>query len=318
MLTRCPACQTLYRIDDEVLQRAGGQARCFRCETVFEAATNQAQPDAQDPTFDGQVATPTEQAADDDSLALSELSALAELPEVPEADALEPRDGPELSDLVETLRPPTPAAGSDAPLDLTLDLDPGDRDDPPLRLDPPFDAPEPPPGSAAATESPTAPATTTPPRHAWPAWLAAGLLLLLALAQLAWLNRELVQTAPGGPQLVASLCRLAGCTPPVRRAPSRYAVLERHIGPDPQQPGTLVMRLSFRNQADFAQPLPDIQLSLYDTEERLMARRRLHPDEYLFPAPAPDTRVAPGGTVLVDLRLEDPGRYASSYKLEFL
>ena len=106
--------------------------------------------------------------------------------------------------------------------------------------------------------------------------------------------------------------------PRARRAPSRYIVLERSIGPVEGQPGVLAMHLSFRNTAEFSQPLPDIQLSLYDSEQRLMARRRLHPDEYLFPAPAGGFLVDSGEQVRVNLKLEDPGRRAVGFRLEFL
>ncbi len=37
MLTRCPKCQTLFRISESQLQRARGKTRCGQCFTVFEA-----------------------------------------------------------------------------------------------------------------------------------------------------------------------------------------------------------------------------------------------------------------------------------------
>ncbi len=40
MLTRCPHCRTLYRIRAEQHKTAGGQARCCRCDRVFNIREN--------------------------------------------------------------------------------------------------------------------------------------------------------------------------------------------------------------------------------------------------------------------------------------
>lgn len=294
MQTRCPACHTLYRIDADILKRAGGQARCFRCDTVFDALSNP--PEA---------AEPDDTPADGDEPS-SELAALRDLPELPDSEA------------IEDLQPAATAAMNAA----APDHDTAGHVD--LRGAPPFEVPddlpdiEPSPEPALSAEQALA---TAPPRHSTRGLLAGllgALLIALALGQLAWFNRAQVLATPLGHNAAEGLCALAGCKVPPRRAPSRFAVLDRNIGPDPDQPGALVMRLGFSNNGEFAQPLPDIQLSFYDSQQKLMARRRLHPDEYLFPAPPADVLVEPGEAVQVDLRLEDPGRHATGFKLEFL
>lgn len=307
MQTRCPACQTLYRIDEDVLKRAGGQARCFRCDTVFDAYRNPAEPlEGEEPELN----------PGGDSEELSELSTLHELPDVPHPSAVEPDSELDLSDLAENLRhyraepQPEPLQAA-APPEDEPQAEPALEDLPELdRVDAMSGLAEeqaPPPVQPAADHAP-----------GLFAGIAAALLVLLALAQLAWFNRDQVLATPLGQGLAQTACGVLDCDLPPRRAPSRYEVLDRNIGADPQHPGVLLLQLGFRNDADFAQPLPDIQLSLYDSEEQLMARRRLHPDEYLFPVPAPDTLVAPGDVVQMTVRLEDPGRHATGFKLEFL
>ena len=37
LLTRCPECDTTYRVTEETLKKASGQVRCGRCATVFNA-----------------------------------------------------------------------------------------------------------------------------------------------------------------------------------------------------------------------------------------------------------------------------------------
>jgi predicted Zn finger-like uncharacterized protein len=328
MQTRCPACQTLYRIDEDVLKRAGGQARCFRCDTVFNAYDHPASgPEPQEPL-------PADEAVEEQGVASlgmdtdSELSALADLPEVPEASGLagpadvqEPLDIPDMIDSLHSRHT--------TPHDAVPDLEPGSSVDTPrqsaepdddLPFDMPADLPDIEPAEQEILSSDKVlPQQASPHKlRSWLGSLAALALTLTAFGQLAWFNRTAVLATPAGYTLAQGLCTLLDCTPPPRRAPSRFKILERNIVPAPHQQGVLAMRLSFSNGADFPQPLPDLQLSLYDNEEKLLARRRLHPREYLFPAPSDGTLVEPGATVVVDLQLEDPGRRASGFKLEFL
>src|SRR5690606_15747085 len=37
LFTRCPSCETTFRITDRALHKAGGQVRCGRCSCVFDA-----------------------------------------------------------------------------------------------------------------------------------------------------------------------------------------------------------------------------------------------------------------------------------------
>jgi predicted Zn finger-like uncharacterized protein len=301
MQTRCPTCQTLYQIDDAALRQADGQARCCRCDSVFDAAQH---------------------AAGDDTEPAEAGSAAAAAPD--SGEQLPTGDIPDTAAGNDDWARPEPLDDGDDVLDLSaIAADTGAADpDELLPFHVPDDLPDLEPTEHAAL-TPEQALEAAPPhaaQHGWMQRLATALLILVALGQLAWQYREQVLATPAGHALAEGLCSLAPCRVTARRAPSRYTLLERNIAPA-QGPGgetTLAMRLSFRNSADFAQPLPDIQLSLYDSEQRLMARRRLHPDEYLFPAPAADFLVESGGLVQVELQLEDPGRKAVAFKLNFL
>ena len=37
LFTRCPECDTTFRVTDETLKKANGQVRCGRCASVFNA-----------------------------------------------------------------------------------------------------------------------------------------------------------------------------------------------------------------------------------------------------------------------------------------
>lgn len=141
-------------------------------------------------------------------------------------------------------------------------------------------------------------------------------LLTAALGlQLAWQYRaELLQRFP----VLEPLCQYVECRPSVVHAPERFRVLHRDIGPTPNEPGSLTLRMRIRNDADTAQPLPDIQLSLIDSNGSVVIRRRLAPREYLFPAPPKETLVAPGEVITIDLDFKDPGYLATGFEITFL
>src|SRR5690606_25218797 len=40
LFTRCPHCDTIFRVTDEALAKAGGRVRCGRCANVFDATAD--------------------------------------------------------------------------------------------------------------------------------------------------------------------------------------------------------------------------------------------------------------------------------------
>src|SRR5688572_20066104 len=46
LFTRCPECETTFRVTDETLKKANGQVRCGRCASVFNAYTELQDPGA--------------------------------------------------------------------------------------------------------------------------------------------------------------------------------------------------------------------------------------------------------------------------------
>jgi len=146
-----------------------------------------------------------------------------------------------------------------------------------------------------------------------------GLVIVMLLTglglQLAWQHRkDLVDRYPG----LAPLCESLACLPKVIHAPDKISVLQRDIKPAANEPGSLTLSASIRNDAEIAQQLPDIQLSLLDNNGAVLIRRRLAPSDYLFPAPAKERVMEPGEVVTITLDFEDPGHQASGFVIDFL
>lgn len=145
--------------------------------------------------------------------------------------------------------------------------------------------------------------------------LIAALLIIALAAQLAWRYRaDLLANYP----VLEPLCQYIECRPSVVHEPQMFRVLARDMKPTRNEPGSLTLSMRIRNEADIAQPLPDIQLSLLDNNGGVLIRRRLAPREYLFPAPPADRLVAAGEVVTIDLDFKDPGYLATGFTIDFL
>lgn len=344
MQTRCPNCDTLYRIDQDELTPADGQVRCYRCETVFDAYQHKLAEDDNtlDDLFDqdelvndtGNDSSLTQDTAEGAPLD-SELDLGPQL-DTEDKDESEPDLGSRLADedtqeselnlieLADSLR--SQAQPTDFPGDLNLDdlnLDDLDLDD--LDLEGmqagEEQTPELSPEEQAALDRDLAP--PAPQRKSNPALTIAQTLLALLLGlgvagQLAWQQREQLLKTPNTRALAEQFCQLAGCRLPLLRSPEAYRIVHRQLRPANEANNALTLQLSFRNQASFAQALPDLQLSLFDREEKLIARRRLLPNEYLFPATTDNVSVAAEEVITIELLFEDPGTHASGFKLDFL
>jgi hypothetical protein len=135
----------------------------------------------------------------------------------------------------------------------------------------------------------------------------------LAAAQAVWQRPQLLDLHPALRPLAERGCAEIGCTVPVARAPAALAVLSSRLEPVEGVPGVSELRVQLRNGAAFAQPLPDLRLTLLDDAQRPVARRTLSPADYLHGA-KPD--LAAGATAEARVLLEAPQREASGFQVD--
>ncbi|MES9936225.1 MAG: DUF3426 domain-containing protein, partial [Sedimenticola sp.] len=144
------------------------------------------------------------------------------------------------------------------------------------------------------------------------------LLIVLALAQLSWFGRDHLDRYPALLNLVTQACVHLDCKLTPDYAPDKYTILNRMMVTHPEQDDALMLLLSFTNQAAHAQPYPLIQLSLYDNNQSLTARRTFTPAEYMNREVPADQLVPPGSIVQVEMPLEDPGSSITGFQFDFL
>ncbi len=156
-----------------------------------------------------------------------------------------------------------------------------------------------------------------------PGWLKSlgfgllALLLLIALAlQLLWFNREQAVESPLGRQLLNALCHPLGCQPPQRRDLERLRILLNDVKPTERPAKSLLITLTLGNTADFDQPFPRIDVTLLDTEERVVGKRRFAPQDYLLPGSDPKRLFRAHSIADASILLADPGPRVTGYRFD--
>src|SRR5687767_8044323 len=96
LFTRCPNCETTFRITDETLKKANGQVRCGRCASVFNAYAELHDPTAK--SFEPEAVKPRSPAEDSahapPAVAASTLASSAAAPALPPAATPPPATPP--------------------------------------------------------------------------------------------------------------------------------------------------------------------------------------------------------------------------------
>ncbi|NNJ91480.1 MAG: DUF3426 domain-containing protein [Gammaproteobacteria bacterium] len=298
VLISCPNCNTSYQIEEKQLQESDGQARCYHCQSVFNAVAN-SQPVTEEANldnlnlpssadlYDKSPASPRSRGIDE--FTDRELSSLfipdAQSEIVSGPDDIQPQDSSlllpeELLDIEAENVPPI------EPLSAEQQLKNDEQQQ----------------SSAAA---------------AWGWGIGIILLLVVFIAQGAWLNRHQLLLNPEARNLIESLCENRPCNLPPRRNPDAFKVIERKVTIHPEIKDILSISILFANQADFAQPAPGVTLTLFNNQQELIARRSFTHKDYLDHYSRKAPIFNPGQTQTFFLNLEDPGSDVTGFEFNF-
>ncbi|MCP4126370.1 MAG: DUF3426 domain-containing protein [Gammaproteobacteria bacterium] len=332
MHTQCPECKTRFRVNDDQLRAAQGQVRCSRCHIAFNALEFLRAPEDNPPAGAPEI---EETATDRDFLSnMDEFSDLKaqisdDLCPFEDSETITPPAEPEnnvdneLSDVLRELEEfelntrqqtaATPLSETETPeLDepVTLDLAEIEAAEPAVAFKNP--------GLQDQLLMDDILGNKTPAKQSSSVWWSIGILtlLLLALSQLSWFGRDKLMHYPEGRMLLENACNLMGCGLPTIRAPEQIQVLSRSITSHPKVESALLIQLTIANKANFSQPYPVLQISLYSSEELLVVQRRFKPDEYLTNN-STSGQLDPGRALYVELEINDPGDDVTGFKLEF-
>ena len=347
LFTRCPDCDTTFRVTDDALKKANGQVRCGRCSSVFNAyAERREEPGEPTPDAPSQraaaytlaagldveaAALPVSAAGSQHSAAVAPLPTPAE----PAAPVELVTPDPPIQIVAPTAREEPREARPEPetdPLDglsvaaVVAELEQGavneDADESPLLdLDAAQDTAIPPAQVEAVLETEPigdwrhVPKESAPRRSRWSVSVAAA-LAALALQLVNHYRAELVKQPSVG-SLVQSAYAALGVVVLPRWDVRQYQILDwvaSAAEPSSGGIGSLRITARIKNLGPEYQPYPDVNLRLKDRWDAAVGGRVFAPAEYL--AAAPRKLMAPGETARAQLELVDPGPDAYGFDLD--
>jgi predicted Zn finger-like uncharacterized protein len=295
MKTRCPHCKVIYNIRSSTLEKADYKVVCSECHHVFSVKGKQRSDKSK------KKQAPTIETGIDTDIDLT-----------PDA---------EMQDLLEELQQSLDKQNHKQAGKISAGNEEGEADSntqPDTVFSEPLevDSSAPTPDAIEIEDEPFAPELSQRGKPtSWLALLSLAILLLTALIQLAWVERERLLQFPRLHAVATRLCSHVGCTLPRVKAPSSFAVVDRSLETDPARPGSYRLDILLRNTGTEAQVLPSLQLSLLDDKQIVVARRTFPAATY-----AAETRqpLDAGELIEIHLLLLPAEEHISGFELNFI
>jgi predicted Zn finger-like uncharacterized protein len=159
---------------------------------------------------------------------------------------------------------------------------------------------------------------TLPPRRriAWA--LAALLMAAVLLAQATYHFRtEIAVLLPETRPYLEAACAELKCDIRLPRRPKLMAIESSDLQADGRRDSVIVLNAVLRNQAQFAQEYPSLELTLTDEREEAVARRVLGPADYLAGVAAEVLArgIGPGADAVLRVYIDTSGLRAIGYRM---
>ena len=318
MKTRCPQCQTVFRVTADQLKARAGKVRCGQCQNVFNALDSLLA-DSENGTAPSASATLVAPAAQE-----------ARTPDQPPvATELRSESDKEVHFLVDPTLPPPDAVDDWPP---AADAGPSQAVDEDERVASAQDTQElgkaaglilpramnEIPGYSKWSEGLVSEAAPLPVEKAarWPFVLAAVLLVLALAGQVVFRFRsEIAVTTPALRPLLEALSQAFDANIPWPRHVELVSIEASDLQSDPAHGNLLILNATLRNRAGYGQAYPSLELSLTDTQDVAIVRRVFSPAEYLAAKTPADQPFAAKSDVAVRLWIEALDISAAGYRL---
>ncbi len=155
-----------------------------------------------------------------------------------------------------------------------------------------------------------------PKHHHWPWIIGSSLMLLLLLGQALYFFRvELAAHLPGLKPALTSYCKLFNCAVPLPKKADMMSIESSDLEADPLQANLITLSALLHNRASYTQAYPNLELSLTDMQDKVVARRVFIPSEYLKVGEDEKPGLAANREVNVKLRLDTTDLKPTGYKL---
>jgi predicted Zn finger-like uncharacterized protein len=321
LLTRCPSCETAFRVTPEQLKARQGKVRCGECQHVFnalESLVEEAKISLSPPVAEVAGATPGNDSDTDDQPVASTVP--QEAPIAEQSAPVTATIGPQQNTAVDSESSKTPPIvdhDASPPHEVAMSADlagvagmvattvtveqslsiPAEPQAPSLPASSPFPTPvddpialtQPPPPPSFEPLLHESPSVSISPAMRWLWFGGAGVAVLaLTIQVLIHFRVELAVHTPSLRPVLEALCRPVGCSVDLPSLVDLMTIESSDLQPDGDRKNVLMLTATLRNRAPFAQQFPHLELSLTDAADKAIARRVLTPVDYLVADVTPE------------------------------
>jgi len=298
MITRCPSCQTHFRVHAEQLAARAGQVRCGKCNQVFDALEHLIE----------EIVPAHEPLVEQGHAARRGVGAAAELPRQSASAARAEEPQPAIAVSADVVAE-TMVAGAGIAAAARPEPEPAPAQ--PSRPDTVAA-----PGTSAFEFGPIAAAGPAEHARRWPWALGALLLLLVLLAQAAYHYRSaIIVLFPEAKPYAVALCATLGCDLPLPRRIELISIEASDLQADTNNPDVMVLSATLKNRAIFEQQLPLLELTLTDAQDQQVVRRVLAPQDYIGKAVNIQAGFAANTEIAIKVFIEGSQVKATGYRL---
>ena len=304
--TRCPHCETRFKIGVTQLEAHQGMVRCGKCMQIFDARPDFI-PDQPSPQLELVIAERSEVPPESELPHAENSSATEELPNDFVVDIAEEVATEFLPDHQDTHhedaldfvtpRPPVHKAKSD---NIGAYLENDDTID----------------ESLSHSELDEEEVKAEAPTHKWLWAVPAATLTLLLLAQAAYIFRaEIAARQPSLKPLLQQYCEVLDCKIGLPQSNELMSIESSTLEANPNYSRHITLKALLRNRASYPLAYPNLELTLNDRQDSPVARRIFTPSDYLPSKDKVDIGLQANNEANVQLYLDTTDLNPNGYRL---
>ena len=311
MQTHCPHCDTRFRVTEVQINIADGFVRCGVCNEVFNAFEVASKNEHQHSLLDEKI---SENEPDNGSSEVDDSAVIdAETQETDFNDSN--NSNIETNEYLEIQLDDEHINFNETPATDESRKDAFDFFDETINESLPHVVPE------QFRENPSDRSNSVIATILW----SVGILLLTAtlFIEYLWFNRDEFSQTAEFQTLITTICKQLECENISLRDASKMELITRNVYSHPNEKNALIVDITMKNNAEFAQPYPVLQIDFSDIRGDTIAARRFLPDDYLsiedFQTETKQRQLLqPDASTAITLEIQDPGKQAMTYEFNFL
>jgi predicted Zn finger-like uncharacterized protein len=309
-ITACPNCDTQFLLNDELIKAYRGKVQCGHCEHVFnaknrltEVADDITSADEYQASLEDEVVEVSEQTNISESIASDDaqdtLDQTAQIEPI-QAEPVETESSPKQTDVDYFISPPTP--------EVETIIQPASQVDTPAE-----------PVNIDAIFSNKSHEKKKPSKHSFFISFINFLLFIAAVLLCAYfLRSEIARQFPPIKPLLERACVPLKCTIELARNLDLIAIGDSDMQEDDTYQSVIKFSSSIKNNANYPQAYPSLELTLTDNDDRAVIKKLITPKLYLVSKEKIKHGLDPNETATIKLsfHVDDPS--VASYRILLL